>query len=113
MKFEDSQFKRGDSIWKAQTLYDFAKAKDYPIQDMPLWCIDIGEKCFDCDNLKTFIYQCKRVNDTSLDYPVILDDEGCIADGFHRLCKAILEGKETIKAIRLEEMPSPDEIVKE
>lgn len=29
---------------------------------------------------------------------------------YHRLCKAILEGKETIKAIRLLEMPAPDRV---
>ncbi len=58
--------------------------------------------------MKQFIENYKRVEDCSLDYPVILDDEGFIADGNHRLCKAILEGKDTIKAIRLLKMPAPD-----
>ena len=55
----------------------------------------------------------KRVNQCSLEYPIILDEVGQIADGYHRLCKAILEGKETIKAIRLLEMPAPDRISEE
>ena len=80
--FAESEYHRGNKIWKAQTLYDF-------------------------------IFQCKRVNQCSLEYPIILDEVGQIADGYHRLCKAILEGKETIKAIRLLEMPAPDIISEE
>lgn len=108
MKLGDSQYNRADGAWKATTLYDFAKAKDYPIVDMPLWCVDLSTNAFDCDSLKEFIFQCKRVDKCSLDYPIILDDHGVIADGYHRVCKAILEGRETIKAIRLLEMPAPD-----
>lgn len=108
MSFEESEYRRGDKIWKAQTLYDFAKAKEYPVMDMPLWNIDLTDEPFECSQLHNFIFQCKRVCGCSLDYPIILDDVGQIADGYHRLCKAILEGKETIKAIRLLEMPAPD-----
>lgn len=86
MSFAESEYHRGDKVWFAQTLYDFAKAKEYSI------------------------FQCKRVRECSLEYPIILDDVGQIADGYHRLCKAILEGRETIKAIRLLEMPAPDRI---
>ena len=28
--FSESEYHRGDKIWKAQTLYDFAKVKEYP-----------------------------------------------------------------------------------
>ncbi len=110
MTFAESEYHKGCHTWKAQALYDFAKAKEYPIVDMPLWCIDLSELPFGCSSLLMFIFQCRRVRECSLDYPIILDDHGQIADGYHRLCKAILEGKETIKAIRLLEMPSPDRI---
>ncbi|MBO8460130.1 MAG: hypothetical protein IAA73_07355 [Bacteroidetes bacterium] len=99
--FSDSEYRRGDKIWKAQTLYDFAKAKEYPLLDMPLWNVDLTDEPFECNQLHDFIFQCERVLNCSLGYPIILDDYGQIADGYHRLCKAILEGKETIKAIRL------------
>ncbi len=110
MSFAESEYHRGNKIWNAQTLYDFAKAKEYPIMDMPLWCIDLTAEAFECSQLHSFIFQCKRVRDCSLQYPIMLDDTGQIADGYHRLCKAILEGKKTIKAIRLLEMPAPDRI---
>jgi hypothetical protein len=52
-----------------------------------------------------FITHYKRVKDTDLKYPILLDDRGCICDGWHRVAKAIIEGKKYIKAIRIEEMP--------
>lgn len=113
LTFAESEYQRGNKIWKAQTLYEFAKSKGYPILDMPLWNIDLTSEPFECSQLHAFIFQCKRVRDCSLEYPIILDEVGQIADGYHRLCKAILEGKETIKVIRLLEMPAPDRIEKE
>ena len=110
MTFAESEYLRGNKVWKAQTLYNFAKAKEYPVRDMPLWNIDLTVEPFECSQLHSFIFQCKRVRDCSLDYPIILDEVGQIADGYHRLCKAILEGRKTIKAIRLLEMPAPDRI---
>jgi len=108
--FDRSEFRRDNNVWRAETLYLFAKAKEYPVLDLPLWAIDLSDEPFESRNLKQFIENVKRVNDCSLEHPIILDDNGQIADGYHRLCKAILEGHETIKAIRLEEMPTPDRI---
>lgn len=110
MTFGESEFVRGNKVWRAETLYLFAKAKGYPVRNLPLWAVDLTDKAFSADNLSQFIFQCKRVQDCSLDYPIILDDCGQIADGYHRVCKAIIEGRETIKAIRLEAMPAPDRI---
>ena len=108
--FSQSEFHRGNKIWKAETLYLFAKAKEYPVRDLPLWAVDLSDSPFECRTLAEFLLESKRVQVCSLEHPVILDDCGQIADGYHRLCKAILNGYETIKAIRLEEMPSPDRI---
>lgn len=113
MTFAESEYHRGNKIWNAKTLYDFATLMAYPIMDMPLWNIDLTAEPFECEQLHQFIFQCKRVLDCSLEYPIILDDVGQIADGYHRLCKAILDGRETIKAIRLLEMPTPDRVVDE
>ena len=113
MSFDESEYHRGNNVWKAKTLYEFAKVKGYPILDMPLWNIDLTADIFDNGQIHNFVFQCKRGIACSLDYPIILDDFGQIADGYHRLCKALLEERETIKAIRLLEMPEPDRIEKE
>ena len=112
MEFGESRYVRGEKIWKASTLYDYAKAKNYPTQEMPLFAVNLTTFAFECHNLYQFIFQSKRWRDCDYEIPIILDNFGQIADGYHRICKAILDGKETIKCIRLEEMPSPDFIEK-
>ena len=82
MTFAESEYHRGNKIWNAQTLYNFAKAKEYPVRDMPLWNIDLTVEPFECSQLHSFIFQCKRVRDCSLDHPIILDEVGQIADGY-------------------------------
>lgn len=57
------------------------------------------------DNLRSFIQHIKHVNDADLDYPIIMNEDGYIIDGRHRLAKAILEGKETIKTKRFKSDP--------
>lgn len=114
MQFEESSYIRGDSRWMASTLYDKAKADKLKPFDYPLAAFNMLEvDPFNLSNLKFFIFQCKRVLNCDTSIPIILDDYGQVADGYHRICKAILEGKTTIKAYRLQEMPPVDEYLKE
>ena len=45
---------------------------------------------------------------TAVEGPIILDWNGCVADGRHRIIKAIVAGKTTIKAKRLTWRMEPD-----
>lgn len=47
------------------------------------------------------------INAADLSYPIILDEDGEIMDGRHRIMKAMLAGEKTIKAVRFDENPSP------
>ena len=49
----------------------------------------------------------KAILESNLDFPIILDEDGYILDGRHRIMKAILNGESTIKAVRFEENPAP------
>lgn len=60
--------------------------------------------------LREIARHCKKINNASLKYPIILNADGSLMDGGHRLCKAILEGRKTIKAVQFPSMPEPDEI---
>jgi hypothetical protein len=53
---------------------------------------------------------CQRINAATFEYPIILNADGSLMDGGHRVCKALLEGRATIRAVRFEAMPDPDEI---
>jgi len=73
--------------------------------EIPISGIDIGIMPWKIDTIKEFCYHVNRLNNCNFDKPVILDDEGCICDGWHRVAKAVLEGKLTITAKRLLVMP--------
>lgn len=85
-------------------------SKKYEAFDLPLAGIDLRRGAWEINDLDDFIHHAKRCNDTSLEYPIILDKYGTIADGCHRIVKAIVLGKKTIKAIRLSTMPPYDRI---
>jgi hypothetical protein len=46
--------------------------------------------------------------DCDLAYPVILSSDGRVMDGMHRVCKALLESRTEIEAVRFVEDPAPD-----
>ncbi len=52
----------------------------------------------------------KAVQEADLNFPIILDEDGEVMDGRHRIMRAMLEGLETVKAVRFEENPSPDKV---
>ena len=52
-----------------------------------------------------------RIEKVNMDYPIILDPNGQIFDGAHRVAKAMTNGQTTIKAVKVEVMPPPDEVV--
>ena len=50
----------------------------------------------------------QRIFDADLAYPVILNAEGQLMDGAHRLAKAWMEGRTHIAAVRFPVTPDPD-----
>ena len=59
------------------------------------------------------IQHAKQIYEADLSYPIILCSKGRIMDGMHRVCKAKLEGRETILAVQFEEPLEPDHIGKQ
>lgn len=93
--------------WDIPTLIQFVKEKKYKTINILIDSIDLSWNPFDYLNVLDFSKHVKRVKDTDLKYPILIDDLGTVCDGWHRIVKAIVEGKKYIKAIRLKEMPSP------
>ena len=48
------------------------------------------------------------VRETDLTHPIILCQDGLLMDGMHRVVKALLEGRDSIEAVRLIPTPAPD-----
>lgn len=114
--FEESRYTRRNKVtndydmWNATTLYQWVKEQKLKPFDIPLAALDISFVPFDLNSLDDFIFQCKRVKNTDIKIPIILDSCGVVADGYHRIARAILEGKKTIKAYRITNMPKPDKV---
>lgn len=87
------------------TLLQYVKEKKYKVFDLPIDGIDLSWNPFESSNMFDFIRHVQRVQQTDPKNPILIDDLGTICDGWHRVAKAILEGRKTIKAIRIEEMP--------
>ncbi len=51
---------------------------------------------------------CKLIQETDLKFPIILSSNGRVMDGMHRVCKAFIESRKTIKAIQFSKDPEPD-----
>lgn len=50
----------------------------------------------------------RLIAETDLRHPIILGADGRVMDGMHRVCKAYLEGRRTVLAVRLDADPEPD-----
>lgn len=114
LKLKDSSYSRYNKstkkydVWDATTLYDEVKRLNLKPITVPVASLSLSFLPFTVDNLNDFIFQYTRVQNTDTKYPIIIDNLGDIADGYHRLVKTIVSGKTTIKAYRLPEMPKKD-----
>ena len=77
-----------------------AKANDLPVIELDVNTMNIAYACPNSNTIRSFVQHMKSVMEADLDYPIILNEDGCIIDGRHRLCKALYLGEKTIKARR-------------
>lgn len=81
--------------------------------DCPLASLNLRGNIWDDQNIMGLARHCLAVNDADLKKPIILAWNGSIADGRHRIIKAIMLGKRTIKAVRMTWKPDPCSIESE
>jgi hypothetical protein len=111
MGAHDGYFGRlGGQRWRCTRLFQLAK--DLPVMDVPLDHLNLYYT-YEKLSLRRFVMHMRAVQDANLDYPIILDEDGEVMDGRHRIMKAMLTGAKTIKAVRFDENPTPDEVEKE
>lgn len=104
---DENRHTAGDKVWVVTNLIE--KAKDLPPFDLPLAAVYIGSEVWSATgSVAGMAYHMRRALNVNPDYPVILDDEGFIMDGWHRVLRAIIDGKPTIKAVRFAVTPAHD-----
>lgn len=101
------QWQRDDKIWNTNNLIKAsAKLKEY---DLPISTIAMDGMPWDIDTIYDFLKHLKRIKEADLKHPILVDNYGFICNGWHRVVKAWMDGKATVKAKRFIEMPEPDD----
>jgi len=98
----------GHHKWHVPRLFELSK--NLPVMEVPLNHINMYYK-YDSMTVRELAGHMIAVKNANLEYPIILDEDGEIMDGRHRLIKAIIEGETTIRAVRFLKNPSPCEVV--
>lgn len=111
--FEDSCYSSlcGDR-WPAEYLYKKVKELGIEAEKIKLRHIDLSAMPWQdgaIENMDCFVYHAVRIQDCDTSIPVIMRQDGIIIDGWHRVAKAILEGKREILAYRFESYIPPIE----
>lgn len=94
----------GRNTWSVARLFELARS--LPVMEVPLNHLGMFYT-YEKLTIREMVMHMKAVNDADLNVPIIMDEDGDIMDGRHRLMKAILIGAETIKVVRFDENPSP------
>lgn len=102
---DDQSITLGERVYNVHAA--ILMAEKIPAKKLALDDFNIEYKAPCADNFRDFVAHIKLVNDADLSYPILLNENGALIDGKHRLAKAILEGKKTISAKRfLKDPPS-------
>ena len=103
----DQMCSLGRHSWSVSRLFELAR--DLPVMDVPLNHLGVYYT-YEKLTLREMVMHMRAVNDADLEKPIILDEDGELMDGRHRLMKAMLLGNEVIKAVRFDENPSPCQV---
>ena len=105
---------RGLLAWDIDRLVELSAG--FTLIDVPLSEIRELDEAFwfdaegDEPTCRRVALHAKLMNETDLDHPIILSQNRRVMDGMHRVCKALIEGSETIRAVRFEVDPEPDSV---
>jgi len=100
----------GRAHWWTENLW--AASAELPVIEVAI--DDIAEFDQDCwfrgraPSCREVAEHARRINEADLSYPVILSASGVLLDGGHRVSRAWLEGRTSVKARRFDVDPEPD-----
>lgn len=103
----DNTFSEDGKVWLVTNL--IARAKDLEVFDLPLAAIYSDTEVWTpVGSAYGIAHHVRRALDVNTEYPVILSQQGFIMDGWHRVLRALVDGKSTIKAVRFVTTPLHD-----
>ena len=104
---KDQMCSIGRHCWSVPRLFELSRS--LPVMEVPLNHLNLWYT-YEKLTLREMVMHMKAVNGADLDKPIILDEDGELMDGRHRLMRAMLNGDATIKVVRFEENPVPCQV---
>lgn len=101
---QDQMCTLGRHSWSIPRLFELVR--ELPVMEVPLDHMNVYYT-YPSLTLREMVMHMQAVNAADLDKPVILDEDGELMDGRHRIMKALLTGQTIIKVVRFDENPSP------
>lgn len=100
-------------IWDVPTLWE--QARDLPVVSVSIEDLQELDRVswYGKDEhsgrltVRQFVAHARRIDEADLDQPILLSAEGKMLDGFHRLAKALKEGRTHLPAKRFPADPDP------
>ena len=106
------QSDQGLLAWNIRRLVELTR--DFPVERAQIADIaEIDETHWydhegDSPTCRSLLNHMRLIDEVDLGYPIILDQNGRVMDGMHRVCRAVRDGKDTILAVRFSTTPEPD-----
>ena len=96
--------------WNVDRL--IALTASLPVEQVPLTAVRELDTAYwfggQAPTVREVVVHLRLVEEADLAYPIVLDPDGGVMDGMHRVAKALLAGHDTITARRLSALPEPD-----
>lgn len=103
-KPKDQMCSLGVNSWSVPRLFELSKS--FKVMDVPLDHLNVYYTYSNL-TLRDMVMHMNAVNSADLTKPIILDENGELMDGRHRLMKAMMLKKKTVKVVRFKKNPSP------
>jgi hypothetical protein len=106
------QSDQGLLAWDIRRLVELAR--DFPVEQVQLADIaELDETHWyehegDTPTCRSLLDHMRLIDEVDLSYPIILDRDGRVMDGMHRVCRAVRDGKKEVPAVRFSSNPEPD-----
>jgi len=102
----------GLDAWDVDKVIELARC--LPIEEVDIDSIDqVDTNYWFSDDLwpptvRLIVEHVQLIQEVDTSFPVVLGPGGRVMDGMHRLARAMLDGRSTINAVRLEDLPPAD-----
>ena len=106
------QSDQGLLAWDIRRLVELTR--DFPVEQVLLADIaELDETHWyahegDSPTCRSLLQHMQLIDEVDLSYPIILDQDGRVMDGMHRICRAVREGVDRVPAVRFTINPEPD-----